>query len=186
MLITMKKYIPIFILIFGLTLYLVSQGFLDGGDPTATQPAKQNKINKHYVEVLASFKGTSIEGEILSFTKPPKVLIVNFWASWCTPCLEEFPSLNSLLSKFQDKDLKVVGINTDEKDQIGKVKKIIKKYELSFPVVLDKEGKFINDFLVSTIPISIVYHNGKVMEVSKGSKDFMAEEFIEQVSAWLK
>ncbi len=182
----MKKYIPIFILIFGLTLYLVSQGFLDNGDPTATQPAKQSKINKHYEDVLASFKAKSMDGDSLSFSKPPKVLILNFWASWCTPCLEEFPSLNSLISKFEGQDLKVVGINTDEKDQIGKVKKIIKKYELSFPVVLDKEGNYINDFLVSTIPISIVYHKGKVMEVSKGSKDLMAEEFIDQVTTWLK
>lgn len=186
MLITMKKYIPIFAVIFGLTIYLVNEGFLEGGDPTASTPAKQSKVNKHYEEVLKSFSATTFEKEKLSYRNPPKVLIVNFWASWCTPCLEEFPSLNELTEKFKGSDLKIVGVNTDEKDQNNKVKKILSKYDLKFPVVLDKDGSLINDFLVSTIPISIIYHNGKVVEVSKGSKDFMSEEFLEQVKSWLK
>lgn len=182
----MKKYIPIFILIFGLTFYLVSQGFLESGDPTASPPQKQSKINKHYEDVLATFSPQTVDGEKLNFKKPPEVLIVNFWASWCTPCLEEFPSLTSLIEKYKDKDLKVIGVNTDEKDQDNKVKKIQQKYGLNFPIVLDKDGSMINDFLVSTIPISIIYHKGKVFEISKGSKDFMAEEFLDQMNSWLK
>ena len=186
MLITMKKYIPIFVAIFGLSFYLVSQGLFNNGDPTANTPDKSSKVNKHYSEVLRKLKVKSWDGVSLTYKKPPKVLIVNFWASWCTPCLEEFPSLNSLLKKFKGKDIQVLGVNTDEKDQVTKVKKTIEKYDLAFPIVLDTDGKLINDFLVTAIPISIIYYEGKVVEISKGSKDFEAEEFIEQVTKWLE
>ena len=186
MLITMKKYIPIFLVIFGLTFYLVSQGVFNSGDPTASPPQKSSKINKHYAEVLRALKVKTVDDKPLSFKKPPKVLIVNFWASWCTPCLEEFPSLNKLIKKYEGKGLQVLGVNTDEKDQLNKIKKAQDKYDLTFPIVLDKDGTLINDFLVTAIPLSIVFHDGKVVEVSKGSKDFYSEEFQEKVDSWLK
>lgn len=186
MLITMKKYIPIFLVIFGLTFYLVSQGVFNSGDPTASPPAETSKINKHYAETLKGLKVQTWDSKNLSYKKPPKVLIVNFWASWCTPCLEEFPSLNNLIEKYGDKGLKVLGVNTDEKDQVNKIKKAIKKHKLDFPIVIDKDGSLINDFLVTAIPLSVIYHDGKVVEVSKGSKDFFSEEFQEKVANWLK
>jgi thiol-disulfide isomerase/thioredoxin len=182
----MKKYIPIFIVIFGLTFYLVSQGVFNSGDPTASPPAESSKINKHYAQVLKNLKVKTFDGKSLSFKKAPKVLIVNFWATWCTPCLEEFPSLNKLIEKYKDQDIKVLGVNTDEKDQINKIKKAKDKHNLEFPIVLDKDGSLINDFLVTAIPLSIVFHDGKVVEVSKGSKDFFSEEFQEKIEAWLK
>lgn len=182
----MKKYIPIFIVIFGLSLYLVSQGIFTNGDPTATAPDKQSKIDKHYYDVLKNLKVKTWDGKSLTYKNPPKVLIINFWASWCTPCLEEFPSLNSLIKKFEGKDIQVLGVNTDEKDQESKVKKTIDKYELKFPIVLDAEGLLINEFLITAIPISVIYHDGKVVEISKGSKDFTSEEFLENVTKWLE
>ncbi len=186
MLSTMKKYIPVFIAIFGLSFYLVSQGVFNFGDPTATTASKQVKQTKHFEKMLSSFKGTTRDGKELQSKDLPKVVILNFWASWCTPCLEEFPSLVAFQEKYKEKGALVIGINTDEVGDRKDVDKAIKKYKLNFPVILDKDGKFINDFLVNAIPISIVYKDGKVQEVSQGSKDFMAAEFTESVDKWLK
>lgn len=186
MLITMKKYIPIFIVTLGLSFYLVSQGVFQSGDPTATPAKKSSKINKHYKETLPTTVFKTIDNKTISFKKMPKVVIVNFWASWCTPCLEEFPGLVKFQEKFQNSDVVIVGVNTDEGDQLKSIEKITKKYELNFPIVADKDGKFINDYLVTAIPVSIVYFNGEVEEVSQGAKDFMAEEFIERVEKVLK
>lgn len=183
---TMKKYIPIFIAIFGLSFYLVSQGVFRFGDPTASPSSKIDKLHGHYEKVLKKFSGKSIEGETLPTDGIPKVLILNFWASWCTPCLEEFPSLVSFTEKYKDKSVQVIGINTDEKEDLAEVKKTIKKYKLNFPNILDSKGKYINDFVVNAIPVSLIFHQGKIVEVSQGSKDFMAGEFIENVEKWLK
>ncbi len=182
----MKKYIPIFIAIFGLSFYLVSQGVFKFGDPTATSATKTEKLNSHYEKVLKSFKGKTIDGKTVPEKGMPKVVILNFWASWCTPCLEEFPSLVSFNEKFKNKDVLVVGINTDEKSDLKDVKKTIEKYKLNFPIVLDSKGDYINDFLVNAIPVSIVFHDGKVKEVSQGSKDFMSGEFLDNVEKWLR
>lgn len=182
----MKKYIPIFIAIFGLSFYLVSQGFFYSGDPTANPVAKSTKLQKHYKEVLKGLKVETFDKKNLNYSKAPKVLIINFWASWCTPCLEEFPSLLKLMKKHEGGDLQILGVNTDEKEQIEKIKKTKEKFSLDFPIVADKDGKLINDFLVTAIPLSIIYHNGEMVEVSTGSKDFFSEEFQEKVEDWLK
>lgn len=182
----MKKYIPIFIAIFGLSFYLVSQGVFKFGDPTATPASKKAKLNSHYEKVFKTFKGKEINGKSVPEGKMPKVVILNFWASWCTPCLEEFPSLVSFSEKYKDKSVLVVGINTDEKNDLKDVKKTIEKYNLNFPIILDSKGSYINDFLVNAIPVSLIFNDGKVMEVSQGSKDFMSEEFIESVDSWLR
>lgn len=182
----MKKYIPIFVVIFILSFYLVSQGVFNTGDPTAGPVSHSKKLQKHYDETIRNIKFETFNSKTVHFKKPPKVLIVNFWASWCTPCLEEFPSLNKLLEKYNNDGVEVVGINTDEKDQLNMIKKIKKKYSLNFPIVADKDGKLINDFLIDAIPKSIVFNKGKMVELSKGSKDFYSEEFREKVDVWIK
>ena len=181
----MKKYIPIFIAIFILSFYLVSQGVLNTGDPTANIPTEQKKVYKHYEAEIKELKLKGIDGKSIKIDPSQNVIILNFWASWCTPCLQEFPSLVKAYKKFKDDGLVVVGINTDEKDQSTEAKKIIEKYSLNFPNHLDKSGSLINKFFVESIPISIIFHKGKVVEVSKEPKDFSSEEFSEKLSKWL-
>lgn len=185
MLITMKKYIPIFIAIFILSFYLVSQGVFNTGDPTANIPSDQKKIHKHYETEVRDLKLKDMDGKAIKVDFTKNVVIINFWASWCTPCLQEFPSLVEAYGRFKDKGLVVIGINTDEKDQGSSAKKIVEKYALNFPNHLDKSGGLINKFFIESIPISIIFHNGKVVEVSKEPKDFSSEEFSEKLNKWL-
>ena len=182
---TIKKYVPLFVLIFIFSLYLVSQGVFNLSDPTANPVAKQKKQYAHYESVLRDFKGVDIEGNQITFKKAPKVVIINFWASWCTPCLEEFPSLVELVSEFNTQDIKVIGINTDESNQLKEIKKIKEKYGLNFPIIADKGSEFVNKFMIDAIPVSIIYVDGKVQEVSQGAKDFHSEEFKEDLRSWL-
>ncbi len=182
---TIKKYVPLFVLIFIFSLYLVSQGVFNLSDPTANPVAQQKKEYAHYESMLKAIQVKDVDGKAVSFKKAPKVVIINFWASWCTPCLEEFPSLVEMYTEFKDKSISVVGINTDENDQLKEIKKIRSKYHLNFPIVADKNSDLVNKFMVDAIPVSIVYVNGKVVEVSQGSKDFNSEEFKEDLRSWL-
>lgn len=182
---TIKKYVPLFVLIFIFSLYLVSQGVFNLSDPTANPVAQQKKQYAHYESMLKAFKGKDIEGNSVEFKKMPKVVIMNFWASWCTPCLEEFPSLVKMVSDYKDKDIKIIGINTDENDQLKEINKIKSKYNLNFSIIADKNSRFVNKFMIDAIPVSIIYVNGKVHEVSQGAKDFTSGEFREQLNSWL-
>ena len=64
--------------------------------------------------------------------------------------------------------------------------KVKKKYKLNFDIVMDPKGKLTDDYMISSIPVSIVYHKGKVVEVSNGAKDFSSEEFYEKIEKLVK
>ncbi len=125
-------------------------------------------------------------GTNLSFKdiKAP-VVLMNFWASWCTPCLKEFPSLNKLRAMFDKKDLQILGVNSDEEEQIKNIKKTIQKYDIKFDVLVDKESKVTSKYLISEIPMSIIYHKGKVVDVVTGETDFSSPEFTAKLNKWL-
>ena len=65
-----------------------------------------------------------------------KVLVLNFWATWCGPCVAEFPELVALDAKYRDKGVKLVGITADEADDVQpKVIPFIKKHQVKFDII---------------------------------------------------
>jgi len=123
----------------------------------------------------------SLEMETIGATKiklgdlPSQIVIVNFWASWCIPCLHEMPSLISLSSKYSAKQLTVVAINTDEDDQLKNIDKIKKKlsFPSSFVIVPDKKFKIADEFKFSAIPVTVIFKKGKVIYFNNGPVDFL-------------
>ncbi len=83
-----------------------------------------------------------------------KVVLVNFWATWCPPCRKEMPDLEALHEKFAAQGLVVLGIS-DEK--AGKVKPFIRERKVTFPVLLDPERKVNEMFVVDGIPKTFIY-----------------------------
>lgn len=113
------------------------------------------------------------------------IILLNFWASWCLPCLKEFPSLVAFQEKYHNQ-VKVVGINGDTDDAKELILKTEKKYKLNFESVDDSSETISSKFLVSTYPVSIVFHKGKVIYVSKKIHDFMDTDFLEKIDNALK
>ena len=66
-----------------------------------------------------------------------KVLVLNFWATWCGPCVAEFPELVAIDAKYRDKGMKLVGITADDPGDVQpKVIPFIKKQKVKFDIVL--------------------------------------------------
>lgn len=65
-----------------------------------------------------------------------KVVLLNIWATWCAPCLEETPELVDLYNKYQDQGLVILGVSIDEQG-MSVVEPFIKKYEVNYPMVID-------------------------------------------------
>lgn len=183
----MMKYIPITLT---LSFALVAMVILFGtqkGDLSARLSKVDASQALHYETrfkelVMKDLEDSAIK---LSELKAP-VVILNFWASWCTPCLEEFPSLTELRKKYTSEQVAIIGINSDEDDQLKKIEKTKEKYKLNFQIVADQEGELLEKFMISAIPVTIVFINGEAKQVSLGKKDFMAEEFLQTVNAALK
>jgi len=96
-----------------------------------------------------------------------KKVFINFWATWCPPCVEEMPTIQRFYEEYGTKeDIVILAINaTDLETSIDKVKTFTHEYGISFPVLLDEKGKVSIDYEILTIPTSmIVDENGMSVE----------------------
>ncbi|MBI4041694.1 MAG: TlpA family protein disulfide reductase [Deltaproteobacteria bacterium] len=83
-----------------------------------------------------------------------KVVLINYWASWCPPCLLEMPSLVSAHRKLKDKGFEVLAINLDEHRKT--VLSIIEKFKLPFPVFWDPHGDAARKYLIYGLPYTLI------------------------------
>ena len=83
-----------------------------------------------------------------------KVTVVNFWASWCPPCVEEIPSLNRLRQAMQGKPFELISIDYAEDTQ--RIKKFLQQVNVDFPVLLDSDGKVAASWGVLVFPSTFV------------------------------
>ena len=90
-----------------------------------------------------------------------KVVLVDFWASWCAPCKESFPWMQQILSRYSDRGLVVVAINVDRDRHLAE--QFLSSQNPAFPIVFDPQAKLAERFKVSGMPASFyVDRNGAV------------------------
>jgi thiol-disulfide isomerase/thioredoxin len=166
--------------------FLASQILWDSYDLNAKQVEQDKQKHSVYETNFQGLKFTTTKGSTVELrNENSSIIVLNFWASWCIPCLKEFPGL----VKFQDKykgQVKVFGINGDEENPLESIQKIEKKYALNFDSVVDADSAISNRFLINTYPVSIVFHKGRVIYVSKKAHDFMASDFLSVIDEALK
>jgi peroxiredoxin len=93
-----------------------------------------------------------------------KVVLVNFWATWCPPCRKEMPDLQALYDKYQEQGFVVLSISDEEP---AKVQPFITERKITYPVLLDPGRKVNEEFQVEGIPKSFVYdREGKLVAQS--------------------
>ena len=93
-----------------------------------------------------------------------KVVLVNFWATWCPPCRKEMPDLEKLYKQFKDQDLIILAISDEN---AGKVKPFVAEQKVTYPILLDPGRKVNVLFQVEGIPKTFVYdRSGKMVAQS--------------------
>lgn len=96
-----------------------------------------------------------------------KVMLVNFWAPWCVPCLKEFPSFQKMVDANKAKGLVVVAV-TAEKDE-KMIKKFLSHAKVEFPIYTDPDGKLHSMMGIKTMPTTVlVDKTGKVVKMYNG------------------
>ncbi len=83
-----------------------------------------------------------------------KVTVVNFWASWCGPCVEEIPALNRLREHMKDKPFELISINYAEKPE--QIREFLDMVKVDFPVLLDEDGSYSAKWKVLVYPATFV------------------------------
>ena len=105
-----------------------------------------------------------------------KVIIVNFWATWCAPCLEEMPAFEKLYRRYRSQGLTVLAVSLDKGDS-SKVKKFVDTNSLTFPVLLDLDGIAEKLYPSFTIPFTyVIDKKGRVAARVDGAKNWASNE----------
>jgi peroxiredoxin len=151
--------------------------FLELASLVRYEHMKADSNNPQFVEAMmqlekadsarqnADFTLSDIEGESWHLQDlHGKVVLVNFWATWCPPCRKEMPDLQALFDKYKSKGMIVLSIVNDKE---AKVRAFIRQQEITYPVMLDPGGKVHELFQVEGIPKSFVYdRDGKLVAQS--------------------
>jgi cytochrome c biogenesis protein CcmG, thiol:disulfide interchange protein DsbE len=113
-----------------------------------------------------------------------KVLVLNFWASWCEPCVEEAPSLNAFQQTMAGDGVVVLGVSIDTNDK--RYQQFLKRFRISFPTARDPESNLSSSYGTFQIPETyIIDSTGKVREKIISNQNWMDPQFITRVKAML-
>lgn len=142
-----------------------------------------NLLAQSIGEKAPDFSGNSFTGEEIKLSDfKNKILILDFWASWCSPCRKEMPFLIELHEKFENKDFEIIAINIDTKE--SKAQNFLEKLETkpNFPLLWDKSSKIPPKFKLETMPTTyLIDKKGIIRFIHKGFKESYKEEFLTEL-----
>jgi len=119
-----------------------------------------------------------------------KLVLLNFWATWCPPCVKEMPSMERLRQHFTGQPFEIVAINAGEpgnKVDAFMAKMNAKGHPLTFPILLDEKGRSFREFGLRGLPMSFVFSkDGELLETIGGGVEWDSAENIGKIETLLK
>jgi cytochrome c biogenesis protein CcmG, thiol:disulfide interchange protein DsbE len=113
-----------------------------------------------------------------------KLLVLNFWATWCPPCIEETPSLSAFATQFAGKGVVVLGVSVDKDEKA--YRGFLQQYRPAFLTARDPEAKINADYGTFKYPETyIINSNGKVIQKIVGPTNWADEKMISYVNSLL-
>ena len=114
-----------------------------------------------------------------------KVVLVNFWATWCEPCRAEMPSIERLRRSLQGKPFEVLAVNLAEPR--SRIEKFLAAMPLGFPLLLDRDGAAAKSWKAKILPASYVLgRDGRIRFVAYGELDWSSEPVRSQLMQLLQ
>lgn len=160
------------LLIVAMNLFLTAGGHAAGFEARTAMPAPE--LSAHDLSgapiSLAAYRG--------------KIVLLNFWATWCPPCQREMPSMERLRVKMTGRPMEIVAVNSAEtaKD----VKAFLSKMKLGFPILLDPDGGNTHRWKVFALPTSFLLDaQGRVRYVLTGPTEWDEGEALQNVESLL-
>ena len=106
-----------------------------------------------------------------------KLVVLNFWATWCHPCALEMPSLEALWQRYRTRGLVVVGVSVDRGSPRGLLEPYVRNLKLTFPILLDPDSKTSDGWRVTALPATfIVRPGGEVTGMAVGAREWNSAE----------
>ena len=161
-----------------LTRYIMMLALCIGLTSTASAQAAKN--------IAPDFTLKSETGKNLKLSElRGKVIMINFWASWCGPCRQEMPVLDQLYKHYRPLDFTVLGVNVEQNPDDAK--SLLKDVSVSFPILFDKENKVSKLYNIKGMPSTVlVDRDGNVRYVHIGYQSGTEQEYQQQIRTLIR
>lgn len=125
---------------------------------------------------VRDFKAVDLEGNSVHFNHfRGKVVLLNFWATWCGPCKKEMIPMEVLYQQYKERGLIILAVSLDQGGE-KVVKSFVEKKGLTFPVLIDTVGKVKSIFRVTSLPTTfLINQDGRIIGKSLGPRDWASE-----------
>jgi cytochrome c biogenesis protein CcmG/thiol:disulfide interchange protein DsbE len=101
--------------------------------------------------------------------KGEKLTLLDFWATWCKPCVRAIPKLNALAEKYREKGVNFVGINIDTPRNVSKVKPFSESKGISYTILLDTNNELMTELHVTLVPtLLFVNDKNEIVHIHQG------------------
>jgi len=131
--------------------------------------------------MMKRFGAGNVKASDLKF----KVLLINFWATWCEACMVEMPSIVRLQKHYADKGLAIAEINVDD-NPTAVLPGTLKKLGIDFPVYIDENQKLSELFDVHAIPLTVIVDKTfKVVLIESGERNWNGDDIHADMDKWL-
>lgn len=138
---------------------------------------------------VRNFKLKDIENNTQSFAdlKGSKLTILDFWATWCKPCVKAIPKLNKIYEAYKDNGVEIIGVNCDGPRSVSKVAPLSKSLQIKYPILLDINSEIKSQLNLYAFPtLVIVNAENKVVWVHEGFVSGDEKIVIEEIEKLLK
>ena len=106
-----------------------------------------------------------------------KIVVINFWATWCLPCRKETPALEKVYEQYQDSNVVILGVNLTDQDSLNDVTAFVQEFGLTYPILLDRNGRISLLYQIEGLPTTFfVNREGIIRTAVVGGP--MSETFI--------
>lgn len=112
-----------------------------------------------------------------------KVLVLNFWATWCAPCIQEIPSLDAFQKHFSGSGVVVVGVSVDKNPQ--KYRQFLERIHVAFQTADDPQWNIGAEYGTFMIPETYVIKNGRIMRKFGQAEDWTSDDITQYVQSLL-
>jgi thiol-disulfide isomerase/thioredoxin len=140
-------------------------------------------------QTLRDFNLKDIENNSKTFSelKGEKLTVIDFWATWCKPCLKAIPDLNIIYETYKTKGVAFIGISCDGPRSVAKVNPMSKSLQIKYPILLDINSEIMKELNLMAFPTLIMVNSaGKIVWIHEGFVVGDSAEIIAEIEKNLK
>lgn len=117
---------------------------------------------------VPAYHAVTIAGDSTSLAaQQGKVVLLNVWATWCHPCRDEIPELQSMFDRYRDRGFEIVGVSVDADGNDAAIRQFIREFRMTYPVWHDPDERVSTQFLIFGVPATFLIDRKGILRWKK-------------------